>query len=199
MMGPGEFLLVVSFAVAMIATPGPANMLLFASGLNVGFRRTLPFLVGVSCGFQFVSIAAAAGLAGVFLAAPELSLALRVASVAYIVYLAWRIATATPRARQEASGWGFLRGLIVHPLNPKAYALAISIYATFAMTGEDYVARAVTIFLVLIVVGITFNSLWVKAGDETERSMASDDVIRWINRILAGVMVAVVAYASFAM
>lgn len=84
MMTGVETALVLSFAVAMIATSGPANMLLFPSGLNVGFRRIIPFLGG-PCGFRVVSLAAAAGQGGLLLAVPEVATGLRAASVAYIL------------------------------------------------------------------------------------------------------------------
>lgn len=196
MMTAGETALVVSFAVAMIATPGPANMLLFASGFNVGFRRTIPFLGGVLCGFQVVSLAAAAGLGGVLLTMPQVAAGLRAACVAYILYLAVKIARSRPRSGVDAISWGFRRGVIVHPLNPKAYAMTIGAYATFAGSGDDYVVRAATVFVVLNLVGVAFNALWVKAGDVAERTMADERVLRAVNCGLAAIMSGVVVYAA---
>ena len=198
MMTAGETGLVLSFAVAMIATPGPANMLLFASGLNVGFRRTIPFLGGVLSGFVLVSLAAAGGLGGIVMAVPEVATALKAASVAYILYLAARIALARPRSVADGAAWSFRRGVLVHPLNPKAYAMTIGAYATFAGSGDDYVARAAMIFVVFNLVGVVFNSLWAKAGDVAERTMTDEKVLRAVNCGLAAVMSGVVVYAAVA-
>jgi threonine/homoserine/homoserine lactone efflux protein len=199
MMSAGETALVVSFAVAMIATPGPANMLLFASGLNVGFRGTIPFLAGVLCGFQVVSLAAAAGLGGVLLAMPQVAAGLRAASVVYILYLAMKISRSRPRSACGALSLGFRRGMVVHPLNPKAYAMTIGAYATFAGSGDDYAIRAATIFVVLNLVGIAFNALWVKAGDLAERTMADERILRSVNCVLAAIMSVVVVCAAVAL
>jgi threonine/homoserine/homoserine lactone efflux protein len=199
MMTGAETALVLSFAVAMIATPGPANMLLFASGLNVGFRRTIPFLGGVLRGFQVVSLAAAAGLGGLLLAIPEVAVGLRAASVAYILYLAVRIAMSRPRSDAGGLAWGFRRGVIVHPLNPKAYAMTIGAYATFAGSGDDYVVRAATIFVMLNLVGVMFNTLWAKAGDVAEKTMTDERVLRAVNLVLAAIMAAVTVYAAVAL
>lgn len=198
-MTAAETVLVTSFAVAMIATPGPANMVLFASGLNWGFRRSVPFLAGVLCGFQGVSLAAAAGLGSVLLAMPEAAAVLRAASIGYILYLAFRIACARPRSDPVDRSWGFRRGMLVHPLNPKAYAMTIGAYATFAGTGDDYVMRATTVFAVLNVVGVVFNAAWLKAGEVAERTMADERILRAVNCVLAALMAVVVVYAALAL
>jgi threonine/homoserine/homoserine lactone efflux protein len=86
--------------------------------------------------------------------------------------------------------------VVAHPLNPKAYAIAIGAYAIFAGTGDDYAIRAATIFVVLNLVGIAFNALWVKAGDLAERSVADERVLCAVNRVLAAIMSIVVVYAA---
>jgi len=89
--------------------------------------------------------------------------------------------------------------MLVHPLNPKAYAMTIGAYATFAGTGDDYIMRAATVFAVLNVVGVVFNAAWLKAGEVAERTMADERILRAVNCALAALMAMVVVYAALAL
>src|SRR5260370_39770335 len=82
----------VVFAVVMFYTPGPNNVMLLSSGLNHGFRRTLPHIAGITIGFAFMVAAGGLGLGTVFLAYPGLQAILKYAGAAYLVYLAAPIA-----------------------------------------------------------------------------------------------------------
>ena len=92
--------LVVCSFVASI-TPGPNNLMLMASGANFGFRRTISHMMGVDIGFVGMTVIVGAGLARVFDFYPVSYTVLKVASLVYMLYLAWRIATAAPFHR----GW----------------------------------------------------------------------------------------------
>ncbi len=198
-MPAAEILLVAVFAASMVGTPGPANMLLLASGFNFGFRRSVPFLIGQNGGFQFVSLAGAVGLGSILAARPDVYGVLKILSMAYIVYLAIRVALSRPGDGAGADNWGFMRGLIVHPLNPKAYATVIAAYVTFAGNGADYTSRALVIFGVFLVVSLPLNSLWVLGGGVIRRGVRDERILRTINIFLAVLMVAIVVYAGWVM
>lgn len=198
-MPAAEVLLVAAFAASMVGTPGPANMLLFASGFNFGYRRSLPFLIGQNGGFQFVSLAGAAGLGSILAARPDVYGVLKILSMAYIVYLAIRVALSRPGDGDAAENWGFMRGIIVHPLNPKAYATVIAAYVTFAGDGPDYASRALVIFAVFLFVSFPLNSLWVLGGGFIRHGVSDGRILRAINVFLAVLMVAIVVYAGWVM
>jgi len=84
------------FACVTSITPGPNNAMLFASGVNHGIRRTLPHLLGVTLGFSFMQLAVGLGVGFVFETLPGLYPTLRALGLAYMLYLAWRIANSTP-------------------------------------------------------------------------------------------------------
>ncbi len=90
------FLALVVFAFVMAFTPGPNNILLTASGVNFGFVRTIPHLLGVDVGFVILLATFAAGLGLVFAAMPALQYALKVAGALYMLWLAWKVASARP-------------------------------------------------------------------------------------------------------
>ena len=92
----------VVFAFVSSITPGPNNLMLMASGANFGFLRTLPHMLGVGLGFVFMVVLVGAGLVQVFDAYPVSYTVLRIVSVAYLLWLAWKIAHAAPM--QASSG-----------------------------------------------------------------------------------------------
>ena len=94
----------VGFAFATSATPGPNNVMLLASGVNFGFRRTIPHMLGVGLGFTFMVIVIGLGLAQVFAAYPVIHDVLRYAGGAYMLWLAWKIANSGPIRDGEARG-----------------------------------------------------------------------------------------------
>ena len=98
------FIAFVVFAAVMFFTPGPNNIMLLASGLTYGFRRTLPHIAGVTVGFAFMIGAVGLGLGAVFTAYPVLQTILKYAGAAYLVYLAVAIAMSGPADPRRATG-----------------------------------------------------------------------------------------------
>ena len=90
------------FALVSSITPGPNNLMLMASGANFGFRRTIPHMLGIGIGFMVMVILIGVGLARIFDAYPASYQVLRVVSIAYLVFLAWKIATA--KAPESGTG-----------------------------------------------------------------------------------------------
>src|SRR5882724_2575456 len=83
------------FTVVTSVTPGPHNMMLLASGVNFGFRATLPHMTGVTLGFGVMILIVGMGLGEIFMRYPALYTALFYAGAAYMLFLAWKIATTT--------------------------------------------------------------------------------------------------------
>jgi threonine/homoserine/homoserine lactone efflux protein len=117
---PIELVALIIFSVAQIGTPGPANMALLATGASFGFRRALPFVVGVVVGKQLIIWPLGFGLMQLAESWPALFLVMKYLSAVYIIYLAWHVANMRLKFSQgEGSAPGFWAGLIVHPLEPQ--------------------------------------------------------------------------------
>ena len=99
------FLALVVFANVMAFTPGPNNIMLAASGVNFGFARTVPHLLGVDVGFVVLLAVFAGGLGLVFAAVPALQLALKIAGAPYMLWLAWKVASARPVDDKGGERW----------------------------------------------------------------------------------------------
>ncbi len=94
----------VLFALVTSLTPGPNNLMLMASGANFGFQRTIPHMLGVALGFVFMAVLVGVGLAGLFQTYPHAVTALELASVVYMLWLAWKIAQSAPPDERKAGG-----------------------------------------------------------------------------------------------
>src|SRR5882757_5552491 len=112
----------VLFAAAVTLTPGPNVVLVTASAANLGFRRTVPQMIGITFGFGSMVLATGLGLAGVVHAEPRLHALLKYAGAAYLLYLAWRIARAdAASASARARPIGFFEATLFTWMNPKAW------------------------------------------------------------------------------
>jgi threonine/homoserine/homoserine lactone efflux protein len=133
-MSPEILSALLLFAFATSVTPGPNNLMLMASGANYGFRRTVPHMLGISLGHLFMVVVLGLGLAQVFTTWPVAHAMLKVLSVAYMLYLAWRIATAAPPGEARATGrpFTFLEAAAFQWVNPKAWAMALTAISVYA-------------------------------------------------------------------
>src|SRR2546422_1444325 len=89
-----QWLALVTFSIVSSGSPGPNNVLLWASGAAFGFMRTMPHIVGTALGIGVLALIAAAGLAAIVSAVPTLAVVMKIAASAYLLYLAWQVAGA---------------------------------------------------------------------------------------------------------
>ena len=124
----------VLFAFVSSITPGPNNTMLLASGVNFGFNRSIPHILGISCGFFVLVLAVGLGLGAVFEAYPLLYSVLRYVGAAYLLYLAWKIARSGPMSEeQQGQGQplGYWGAAAFQWVNPKAWIMAIGAISTY--------------------------------------------------------------------
>jgi len=174
-----------AFALVTSITPGPNNLVLMSSGANFGVRRTVPHMLGVALGFVFMAVLVGVGLAQAFAAVPQLYTALKVASVTYLLYLAWKIATALPPGEAARAGrpMTFLAAAAFQWVNPKAWAMAltaVSVYAPSQTMAGIAVVAVVFGFINLPSVGI-----WAVLGQGMRRVLTNPTRMRAFNVLMA--------------
>ena len=180
----------VLFAIANSVTPGPNNIMLMTSGLNFGFRRTLPHFFGVDLGCGRLTLCVGLGLAGGLAHAPALLTVLRVAGAAYLLFLAVRIARARAPDAGEARGapMTFLQAVAFQWVNPKAWLGATTACATFAapeanLPSVGFVAATIT------VVNLPCTALWAGFGTGLRRWLAEPRWLAVFNYAMAALLV----------
>ena len=184
------------FAASQVGTPGPANMALLATGARFGLVRALPFVAGVVVGKQLIIWPMGFGLLELADRAPLVFSVLKWASAAYICWLAWRVANMRLAPGQsEAAAPGFVAGLIVHPLNPKAWAMITTAFTSFIPAGTDPLVATATVAAALAACQIVLHPIWTGAGDMIARTLAGSVYEKYLFWGLAALTVLSVAYA----
>ncbi len=182
----------LGFAFVTLFTPGPNNLMLMASGVNFGFRRTLPHMLGVAFGFPLMVAAVGAGLAQLFQVLPLLRLVLKVGAVLFMLWLAWKIAhSGAPEGAAATAGKRPLRFVDAAGfqwVNPKAWAMAT--VATTAYLPAPGLAGVATTAAVFLALGTCSASLWVLAGRTVARLLRADWHLRAFNIAMALLLVA---------
>ena len=154
------------FAVVAGFTPGPNNLMLAASGANFGFRRTLPHLLGIVCGFPLVVLAVGLGLGAAFQRHPEVHAVMKFVGAAFLMYLAWRIATAGPGTPGTTPGrpLTFLEATLFQWVNIKGWVFAIGAIATFTTVGGRVSSELAVILAISVLVTIGSTTAWTGFG-----------------------------------
>jgi threonine/homoserine/homoserine lactone efflux protein len=184
-----------AFAFVSSGTPGPNNLMLMASGANFGFRRTLPHMFGVAIGFSFMVGLVGLGLMGLFDLWPPLYTVLKVASVAYLLYLAWKLANAAPMgdAATETHPMSFFQAALFQWVNPKAWAMALTAISVYA-PGRD-VASVLVVAAIFGVINLPTVSSWTVLGQQMRRILRDQRHMRIFNIGMALLLVGSLAMA----
>jgi threonine/homoserine/homoserine lactone efflux protein len=153
------------FAFVSSITPGPNNAMLLASGVNYGFRRTVPHLVGISLGCVVMLLLVGLGLGQLFAALPQLYDILRYGGAAYLLWLAWKIARAGPVADRQAAGrpMTFLQAAAFQWINPKAWILVVGAVSTYA-PREGFAHNVIVLAVLLGLVNAPSICVWAGCG-----------------------------------
>ncbi|WP_299030442.1 LysE family translocator [uncultured Sulfitobacter sp.] len=186
------------FAASQIGTPGPANMALMATGARFGFRAALPFVFGVALGKQLIIWPIGYGLMELAEAAPAVFSALKYISAAYIIWLAWKVANLRLGQGDGAqTAPGFLAGLIVHPLNPKAWAMIVGSFTAFVGPDIPTFTATATVAAVLLSCQLVMHPLWTLGGSAVARTVSGTAAEPYLMWTLAGLTVASVLFVLF--
>lgn len=181
---------IAGFALAATITPGPNNIMVMASGANFGFRRTTPHLLGVAVGFSVMITLAGIGLMVLFDTFPVLNTALKVVSVIYLLFLAWKIANVVPPEAGSSTGrpLTFLQAAAFQWVNPKAWAMGLTAITLYA--PEHSLASVALVALLFTAVGLPANSLWALMGTVLRRWLSNRTRLRVFNLAMALLLVA---------
>jgi threonine/homoserine/homoserine lactone efflux protein len=189
------------FVLVTSATPGPNNAMLLASGVNFGFRRTLPHMLGVSAGCALMFVLVGIGLGQAFAAAPLLYQALRYGGALYLLWLAWHIAVARgihpsgtgPRGTAPAERRGrpmrFIEGLLFQWINPKAWVMVIGAVTAY-VPHQHFLVNVITLSLIFVAVGLPCIAVWAGFGVALRRFLDSPIRMRAFNWGMAALLVA---------
>lgn len=186
------------FAASQVGTPGPANMALLATGARYGFRAALPFVAGVALGKQLIIWPIGFGIMDLAARAPWIFAGLKWASAAYILWLSWKIANLRlSPGRADDNAPGFLAGLVIHPLNPKAWGMIVAGFTNFVDPATPTINATATIAGVLFACQCILHPVWTFSGDRIAHVVAGNRFEPYLMRGLAALTALSVLFVLF--
>ena len=188
---PGLLIAFIGFAFVSSITPGPNNTMLLASGVNYGFRRTVPHIAGISLGCVLMLVLVGLGLGQAFAAVPLLYGVLRYVGAAYLLWLAWKIATSGPMADRKTAGrpLTFLQAAAFQWVNPKAWIMVVGAATTYA--PRDGFGRNVVLLAILLgLVNVPSICVWAGFGTVLRPLLSHTGRVRLFNIVMAMLLLA---------
>jgi threonine/homoserine/homoserine lactone efflux protein len=174
------------FVVVTSITPGPNNTMLLASGVNFGFRRTVPHILGISAGVVVLMLSVGYGLGEVFRRVPSLYFVLEAASVAYLLYLAWKIGTSGDLKMKtgEHRPMRFHEAIAFQWVNPKAWMMVLTAATTIRLSA-DFGVNTMVMAGLFYVVGLPCICVWAAFGTGMRRFLSNPRRLRAFNVAMA--------------
>ncbi len=180
----------VLYAVVTSITPGPNNVMITACGLNFGFRRTLPAILGIGFGFGVMVFLVGLGVGTLLGTSGTLFEVVRWIGIGYLLYLAYRLATAgtVEMDGSAARPWGFLPAALFQWVNPKAWIMILGAVAAYTSPQSG----AMTFLLIAgayALVGMPCIAVWAAMGDALRHVLGDARKVRWFNLAMAALLV----------
>lgn len=184
------YLSIITFTFVAGITPGPNNMMLMASGVNHGIRKSLPHYFGICIGFPIMVAVVGFGMGTLFSRYPGVYSSIKVLGIAYLLYLSWKIGNAgnpnaTKNVREPLS---FIQAAIFQWLNPKAWVIAIGALAAFT-SRENFNTGVLTVVLIYFFMGFICMALWLKLGQSLQHVLKKGRRIHYFNIAMAALLV----------
>lgn len=185
-----QLLALAGFAFVSAITPGPNNVMLWASGVQFGLRKTIPHIIGIALGVGSMAFLVAAGLGVLITTVPAIEIVLRVFGSVYLLYLAYQIAGGgTTTKREVAEPLTPWQAIAFQYVNPKAWVFVLASVSAFRPENMSVALGTAVMALVMMVVLIPCAGLWAAAGGFLSHYLVDQKRSRWF-RIVMGVLLA---------
>lgn len=177
------------FAFVSSITPGPNNLMLMASGVNFGVWRTIPHILGISIGFIVMVLLVGVGIFKIFEAFPISYKILKIISVVYLLYLAWKIANAASVniSTDLAKPMTFLQAAAFQWVNPKAWTMALTAISVYSY--ERTFSEVLLVAIVFGVINLPSVGLWAVLGQQMARFINNPRWLVIFNRLMAFLLI----------
>ena len=185
------FLALLVYAFVTSITPGPNNFMLLASGVNFGFVRTIPHMLGIGAGFFSLLLGVGFGLGAILMAFPSLHAALKITGGAYLLYLAWRIGMSRSLGKEgeaKAKPMTFLQAAAFQWVNPKAWVMAVTAMAVYTNPQARFLS-VVLVAVAFALVNLPSVSTWAGFGMALRGFLSDPLRLKWFN-IAMGLLLA---------
>ena len=187
------------FALSATITPGPNNIMIMASGLNFGVRKSFPHYLGICIGFPVMVVLVGLGFGLIFDAYPLIHEIIKVVGILYLLYLAWLIANSAPKSLDSTAPKpiSFLQAVLFQWVNPKAWIMATGAVATYTSTDADIYIQVLLIASAFFVVSFPCVGSWLVFGASLKKLLKSSLHQRLFNISMALLLVVSIAPIAY--
>ena len=199
-MPPEEFTALLMLLTAMSFTPGPNTALSTTLAANHGLRQSMKFVVAVPAGWCVLLLLCSAGLGALITEMPSLRLGVKMAGIAYLLWLASKLSSSgtLTNARADLLQVGFLQGIGLQFINIKAWLLALTIVAGWVAGQEDWPLRMAIVLPCMIVYAFFSNLLYACMGAALRRWLGQGQRLLWFNRFMALLLAVTAVWMAYA-
>ncbi len=186
------FIAVLFFAFSTTITPGPNNVMIMSSGVNYGVRASMPHFLGICLGFPVMVLLVGFGFGVIFEKFPNLHQLIKVAGVVYLLWLAWHIASAEPKAIQkgEKKPFTFWQAALFQWVNAKAWMMASGAVAAYTTVQGNPVVEVVAITLAFLLMAFPCVGVWLLFGSLLRKVLSNSIFQRVFNITMGLILVA---------
>ena len=184
----------IAFIIAVFvlaAIPGPALLSIVGAGSAFGFKGGLPYALGALLGANIVIVLSIIGFASILMAAPNLKIVLSIVSLSYLVYIAFQVAGSDGIVdnTEKKSRLGVINGVVIQLVNPKAYAVGISLFSGFPLAINNMLTEVIIKLLLINSIFVPAYLLWLFFGKILRTQLSVSKKNKNVNVILALLMI----------
>ncbi|MCP4596989.1 LysE family translocator [Neptuniibacter sp.] len=187
------YIAILVFAVSTTVTPGPNNIMILSSGVNYGVKRSLPHLLGICIGFPLMVAAVGLGFGSVFESFPIFHELIKVMGLTYLLYLAWKVATAStgPLETKDNNSrpMTFIQAVLFQWVNPKAWIMATGAIAAYTSQDSSILLQVIVISTVFFIAAFPCVGVWLFFGSLIQKYLKDEVFQKTFNVIMAALLV----------
>ena len=186
------YLAILLFTTTASITPGPNNIMIMASGVNFGVKRSIPHVLGICLGFPVMVIALGLGLGTIFENFPILHDIIKILGVAYLLYLAWLVASSSSfeETSSPSRPLRFDQAVLFQWVNPKAWVMATGAISTYTTTAGDTLTQVLFIAFAFFITAASSVMIWLIFGAGLKRYLENPRHNRTFNISMALLLIA---------
>lgn len=178
----------LTYACVTAATPGPNNIMAMSNASRKGFKKSLPFTLGISLGFFLVMLICTLFCSMLSEVIPKIKLPMLIVGAIYMLYLAWETFRSSGNIEEKHTHDGFLSGMLLQFINPKIYIYCIMSMEAYVL--PIYQGKPLWLFtfaVLLTVLGNSFTMCWAGFGSVFKWLFSKNSKI--VNTIMALLLV----------
>jgi len=180
------------FVLVMVGSPGPNNLMLMASGVHFGIRRSIPHMLGIVLGCQVLLVAMAIGLGELLVRYPQAEVALKGMSVLFLSYVAVKLWQTKGLSTQSSTArpMSVMEAALFQWVNPKAWMMCLTLVAAALGQSAQREAALFWVALTFALLSLPLLLFWSAGGQLLTVWLRQGARLMWFNRAMALVLLA---------